>query len=312
MGLLTWLKGNTSSQPQPDPLAGEGGYTTPRGPMGQTGYPGSTGQVRTDPAAAGGKLRDEHQRATGYGVEADARRGAAFAAPDRAPAPNPPDRTRRGTGRAWVPPELQQLELQQDQTEWFGGPNRHVGTSELGPGHGLGSAKDTERQQTLGFEGTRGLGAGVPGDQPGRPHARQFFKGAQARPDGDNRFVFGGPNGGQQSYTFDAKMPYTGHGGDVPQNVGARFSTRGAILSGDRLYYSVEEQYFGDQGGQYGYARQTPDGPHRPTEYYEPGPWTANFYDTTAAAGSPAEAGTAKQAIDAVHYSPTVGGRRRG
>ena len=299
MGLLNLLRGNTG--PAPDPNAGEGGYTPPRGKMGETGYPGSTGQTRTDPAAAGGKLRDDHGRAQGYGTEPNAANRSALMPGSYDPAGSPPPVTRRGVNRGWVPFEGQQAELQLESSEWFGGPNRHVGTSELGPDHGPGSARWTERQQTLGY-GSRGLGAGVPGDSPGRPHARQFFAGRQAAPDGDNRYVFGGVNGGQTSYTFDARMPLTTRGNGA----------RGADLNADRYYSPASGQYFGDQGGQYGYQRETPDGPHRPTEFYEPGPWTANFYDTTASAGSPAEAGTAAQAIDAVHYSPAVGGRRRG
>lgn len=299
MALLNWLRRNTG--PNPDPEPGEGGYTGARGPMGEGGYPGSTGQRRSNPAEAGGKLRDAHGgRLAGYGTEPDARRRSAIVEGSYSPASDPAPRTRRGTGREWPPTEEQGFELQAEATEWFGGPNRRIGTSERGPGDTPGKASATQRQRTLGFEGTRGLAAGIPGNANQRN--TKFYAGRKAAPDGGNRYVFGGTNGGQTSYTFTRRMPYTSRGDGA----------RGACLTADRYYAANEgSDYFADQGGQYGYMRGAPDGRHRPTEYYEPGPWTANFYDTTASAGSPGEAGSGGQAYQAVTYSPRVGGRRR-
>jgi len=299
MALLNWFRRQTG--PNPDPEPGEGGYTSPRGPMGQTGYPGSTGQVRTDPPEVGGKLHDDYGgRSTGYGVEPNAQNRADLEPGSFEPSPVPSPVTRRGVNRAWVPFELQQLDLQKDPAEEFGGPNKHIGVSELGPGDAPGKARATERQQTLGFEGTPGLGRGVPGDANQRN--TRFYAGKLATPDGENRYVFGGVNGGQDSYTFDARMPYTSRGNGA----------RGADLDAERFYQPVVDGYFGDEGGQYGYMRQAPDGQHRPTQFYEPGPWTANFYDTTADAGSPDEPGSNAQAYEAVTFSPVVTGRRRG
>lgn len=309
MALLDKLFGSGKALPDNDPLAGEGGYTGARGKYGEHGFPGSTGSRRTNPSEASGAL---HDGPAGF-AEADASRHADFVEGSRNPPPefgesavSPPGREhspRRGsTPDIRQPsPQEQQADLQKEATEWFGGPNREIGTSELGPDHGLGSARNTQVQQTLGFEGTPGISRGIPGDQYGKPHGPQFFKGQAAAPDGENRFVFGGRNGGVSSTTFDRRMPFTSRGNGA----------RGADLNGTRYYGDVAAQeYFGDQGGSYGYGREIPNGQHRPTEFYEPGPWTENFYDTTETAGSPGE-GAAPMARNMVYVSPEVSGRRR-
>jgi hypothetical protein len=299
MGLLNVLR--RQAGPNPDPEPGEGGYTAPRGPMGQAGYPGSTSQVRTDPPETEEQLHDFYGgRNTGYGIEADARRGAALVPGSYAPAPNPPPRARRGTGRAWIPFEPQRAELQSDPAEWFGGQKLRV---QRGVADNIGINPDRVRDtETPGHANRPVISRGTPyGGEEAEGRNRLFYAGKLAVPDGENRYVFGGPNGGAETYSFDARMPYSGRGNGA----------RGADLNADRYYSPVQPDYFGDQGGQYGYQRESPDGMHRPTEFYEPGPWTENFYDTTAGAGSPGEAGTSGQAISAVYYSPAVTGRRR-
>jgi hypothetical protein len=108
-----------------------------------------------------------------------------------------------------------------------------------------------------------------------------------------NRFVM---PGGQTGWSILREMPYGGRGNGA----------RGAQLSGQRYYATGQDQQFWNAGqGDYGIARQA--GGKRPVSFTEPGPWTANFYDTTAEVGTSDSPGTPTQSPQMVYTSPSTG-----
>lgn len=132
------------------------------------------------------------------------------------------------------------------------------------------------------------ISEGIPGGQ--RVRNSRYYGGRRAAPDGVNRYVYRGLNGGYESYSFNRVMPY-------PRGY------RGAQLNGLRYYADADQ--FDSQGGSYGIARQ--EGPnHRPTVFQEPAPWTTNYYDTTNSVGTPDAPGPGGQAPDQVYISPEV------
>lgn len=173
----------------------------------------------------------------------------------------------------------------ENQAEWNNTPNTAQGAIPYNTGTGYPNFVDTER--TINPVISRN----VPGNQNQRN--TRFYAGRQAAPDGNNRYVYGGENGGVESYAFHRRMPYSkGENGH-----------RGASLSGERYYGDMHQ--FSSAGGSYGRARAA--GPlHRPTVFVEPTPWTVNYYDTTAEVGTPDDPGTQTQAVNMSYVSPSV------
>ena len=136
--------------------------------------------------------------------------------------------------------------------------------------------------------GDPSISQNVPGNQNQRN--TKFYKGRRAAPDGQNRYVYNGLNGGQETWAFDRNMPF-------PRGY------RGARLSGLRYYADADQ--FQSQEGHFGIVRA--NGPrHRPTTFAEPAPWTTNYYDTTESVGTAADPGSGGQQANMVYVSPEV------
>lgn len=173
----------------------------------------------------------------------------------------------------------------ENQAEWNSTPDTAQGALPYDTGTGFPGFVDTER--TIHPDVSRNI--------PGNASQRNtvFYGGRKAAPDGVNRYVYDGENGGYESYAFMRRMPYSK----------AANGKRGAALDGQR-YYGTEEQ-FTSAGGQFGWQREA--GPnHRPTVFVEPTPWSVNYYDTTQETGTPDSPGTQTQTVNMVYTSPSV------
>lgn len=330
-GLIARLFGGRSRPPDPDPLPGAAGYRMPRGPVGEGGYPGSTSVRRTFPGRNPRLAKIRADSDTGWegglGTTKDTRQAAY-----RGDVPNAALDGPRSTGRVVTPQGRLRQNLQTNSPdEFFGGPmlgtgpgNQTAGGNPLsGAAH---SVRDTEtpatRRQPV-------IGAGTPGAQNVRNGVAQRYKNApgqahtyKSAPRGDlppvnrtgqasdgnvhpdaavtevtvqNRFVF--PGGGNQTWSVERQMPYTGRGNGA----------RGADLNGQRYYgeFQGQDQFANAGMGDYGISRSR--GRKRPVSFTEPAPWTANFYDTTSDVGTTDAPGTPTQSPDLVHVSPQAG-----
>ena len=181
-------------------------------------------------------------------------------------------------------------------------------------------SRDTE------VRGTVVLSPDVPGSQNVRNTVANEWK---AKPDGVNRYVFGGLpaghvqagqapdpstggpmagnelppriNGGYTTPVFNRRMPYTSWG----------YGRRGSQNSGWRFYLPPEGQFGqGYEMGHYGERTRGASPRHRPTVFAEPAPWTVTYYDTDASTGSPLQPGMGGQQAQQVYISPDTGPRR--
>jgi hypothetical protein len=293
-GLLASLF-NRGAVSEADPNPGIGGYTSPRGPDGYGGYPGSTSATRENPQAAPDLLQNAPDRPQQYYGRPVVRRRPPVIGAQQADVIPPP------AVRGSLP---------------FGGADGKVNPDR---------ARDTEqRPRVVTSTGTPGAenqrnGVYYGGRQavPGAMHSyRSSPRGRHFPVDNvevPSRYVFGGVNGGTDALddTLQARrMPYTGHGGSLQAVAPSRGNKgiRGAVLDGNRFYQEPAGFSEGDQGGSYGKARTTQR--HRPTIFSEPAPWSAGYYDTTANAGGPDTPGTNTQVVQSVHVSPSA--ERRG
>jgi hypothetical protein len=189
--------------------------------------------------------------------------------------------------------EDEQVHRQDQPGEWHGGLpfGGSLSATSVGPQY-----TDTEHRPNPNT-----ISTGIPGGQ--RQRNTVYQGGLKAQPGlpsptgGVNRYVFGGINGGTdilRNITTRRRMPYTGHG----TTRGTR-SLRGAVLDGQR--FNSAPPILQAQGDGYGRSRRHQR--HRPTVFAEPAPWAAQFYDTTAATGSPAQPGT-PGVITNVYVSP--------
>lgn len=327
-GLIAALFGGASRPPDQDPAPGIGGYAMGPGPTGDQGYPGSTSQTRT---FKGTNPRNQKVRAdtnTGFEqalsdvdqVRQASYRGDVPGARTASPRTTPPVSTSQ--------PLLTEL-MQQTPATLEGGPMLRTGpgnnTAGGRPGRRGAAAggHDPQQTQTLWSQAQHPLGGDAPGSNNVRNEVAQRYKAApgqthtyksapradQAPPnrsgqasDGNvhperavtevsvsSRFVM---PGGITQFTVLREMPYGGRGNGA----------RGAQLNGHRFYATGQDQQFWNAGqGNYGIARER--GGRRPVAFQEPAPWTANFYDTTAAV----QGGDAAQAPQAVYVSPDGG-----
>lgn len=331
-GPIARLFGGKSRPPvDTNPLPGIGGVSTPPGPAGQTGFPGSTGQTRTfqgnNPRAV--KVRSDTN--TGFeqqlGDQLQIRtasyrgdvRGAAAAGP-------------RGAGAtASRQPVLTEL-MQNTPGTLAGGPMLRTGpgndTAGGAPLSGAAAAGGHSQRETTTpwTQAQPVIGAGAPGAQnvrntralrykaaPGQVHGytsaaradqAPVNRGGQAtdgsvRPEAvagpvsvPNRFVF--DSGGNQSWAVQREMPYGGRGDGA----------RGADLNGQRYYATGQQTQFWNAGqGDYGIARKAGGDHKRPVSFQTPAPWTANYYDTTSGVAQE----TTAQAPNMIYVSPTTG-----
>ena len=183
-----------------------------------------------------------------------------------------------------------ELTATQAQDEWKHLPSRRLnGTPRQPYARNKAQADDTERRSSPV------IGIDVPGNENQRNTV--YYGGRKAAPDGQNRYVYGGENGGFESYAVDRRIPYKIH--ERPGGYRGNDSVRGADLSGQRYVMAGKEQTAGLPDGQYGIARKR--GPlHRPVRFERPGPWSAHYYDVAPSAGT--------QAPDMSHESPSKHG----
>lgn len=312
-----------------DPVPGQGGYVQGAGPANQTGFPGSTSQVRT---LRGNNPRIAKVRAdTNTGFEQalssqEQTRQVSYRGDTQDAVPDSPRATPNVATRQ---PQLT-VTMQQTPATNYGGPMLHTGEGNRTAGGqplsgaaaaGGHSGQDTQTpwrtaqpQISLNVPGSNNVRNQVaqryknaPGDahtykSAPRPDATPVLRGGQAV-DGNvkpelavqevtvpNRFVFAG--GGVQTWDVLRRMPYTGRGDGA----------RGADLSGQRYYATGQQTEFWNGGsGEYGQARKA--GGKRPVSFTEPAPWTSQFYDTT----EQMQGGQSPQAPAAVYVSPASG-----
>lgn len=333
-GLIAKLFGGASRPPDTNPAPGIGGYAQGPGPTGQTGYPGSTSQTRT--------YRGNNPRTVG--LRADTNTGFEQALGTttvsqqhayRGDVPGANIRSPRVTDRVVTPQTRSVQGLQHNAVgEFYGGPMLRTGpANNSAGGHPLAPARraggHSQHDTTTNWAQAQPvIGTDVPGsanvrnqiaqrykNRPGQVHTYRSAARADQAPvniggqttDGNvhperatsevsvpNRFVF--PGGGNTTWSVLRQMPYNGRGDGA----------RGAQLSGQRFYTTGQAQQFWNAGqGDYGISRQR--GGKRPVSFQEPGPWTANFYDTTNEVGTSDSPGTPTQSPDMVYTSPSSG-----
>jgi hypothetical protein len=295
VGLLSALHRPAAADPDPHP--GIGGYRTPRGPAGQTGYPGSTAATRENPQAAADELDAPVFRRRGGGRAVVRRRAATITAQQAQVIPAP---AHDGS----LPYQGPDAKINPDRVRDTEKRPRIVTSRDIPGG---------ERQRNTVYYGGR---QAIPGEDHSYQSAPKGGFGT-TEVTVSSRYVFGGgPNGGTDALDdmmTARRMPYTGHGPGSGQRGPARGSLRGGVLDGNRYYTEPQGMAEGDQGGAYGKARRSQR--HRPTIFAEPAPWTSEYYDTTADAGDPRTPGRNGQVVSQVHVSPRAarrGWRRRG
>ena len=336
-GLIAALKKRKAPATPWDPaLAGMGGARQGVSRTGDAGYPGSTSVTRTFRGASPRdvKIRADSNVGFDQGFEGDVTRQASrtWAEGNRNPRDTPPVTTpqtravgslRRNPGE-W----FGGLPLRSDAVA----PATHAAGSGLNPGQGAAAAGghstyDTETPRTS-------RQPDISGDVPGSANVRntraQRYKAASAtmwtylsapRPDQNppvtgesgagggkwayatpvtvpNRYRWGGPQGGVQTWSVQRQMPY----GPGERGGGAR----GADLNGTRYYAEGPPIALNAGTGDYGVARLRGDKTKRPVSFTEPAPWTAQFYDTTGSVGSADAPGPGGQAPSAIYVAPEV------
>lgn len=318
-GLIRALFGGRDRPPDPNPLPGIGGYHMPPGPAGQTGFPGSTSATRTyrrtTPPRSIGLRTDRLGGANNALGSTPEQRQVSY----RGDVPGARTANPRGTAAVTLPQTAIRQSMQHnDPTEFYGGQplrtrpgSRLIGQNPLSGARAAGghSVRDTE---TPPVQRQPVIGAGTPGANNVRNQVAQRYKGRPGElhtykaspnpgkpPDEvtvQNRFVF--PGGGNTTWSVLREMPYGGRGDGA----------RGADLSGVRFYGQGQHDQFWNAGqGDYGISRQRGRRNRRPVSFAEPGPWTANFYDTTESVGTSTTPGSNAQAPDLVYTSPASG-----
>ena len=332
-GPIKALFGGRSRRPvETNPHPGIGGYNLGSGPANQSGFPGSTSQVRAyqgnNPRAV--KLRADTNTGWESGLsDVPQTRQASYRGDVRGAATSNPRSTAQTTSRQPVASELLQ---HNSPAEFYGGPMLHTGpgnnTAGGHPGHGAAASggHDTRDATTPWIHAQPVIGTGTPGAENVRNQVAQRYKATpgQVRPyrsaaradqarvnrggqatDGNvhpddattmvsvpDRFVAFG--GGNQTWALPREMPYGGRGDGA----------RGADLSGQRYYATGQGYQFSNAGmGDYGIARKNGGDHKRPVSFETPAPWTANYYDTT----SSVQDGSTLQAPDMVYVSPSAG-----
>ena len=268
-GILKRLFGPRVTPVPGDPVPGIGGYDYPPGPAGQTGYPGSTSARRTNSQLARKNMGGSYPRGGGTGT------------------PN-------------NPVGAQQAHRQDQPGEFHGGlpAGGSSAATFVGPQY-----QDTERRYRPQHEHPAQITVRnsmfVQGNVPGAPASSGPM--GTSVPAGPNRYVM--PEGAATSFyeALERKIPYTAKGRGAPSSPHQPRHIRGAVLDGIR--FSLSPPILVPQRSGYGTAR-TRQG-NRPTIFEEPPPWSARFYDTTAATGGPDQAGTAAP-VAAVYVSPSV------
>jgi hypothetical protein len=335
-GLIARLFGgqDTPAAGPAEPAQGIGGYTAGAGPANQTGFPGSTSQVRTFPHPPNSPRAAKIRADTDSGAN-----NAMGTAPEvrqvsyRGDVPGARTRNPRATEATVLPQTAIRQEMQNNSVaEFYGGPALKTGQgNNTAGGHPLAAAQaaggHSERDTTTPWiDAQPGLSGHVPGAQNVRNTVAERYKNApgelhtylsaaradQAQPNPGGQATDGNvdPSAVVQPVTvanryFDdsvigwsvlREMPYGGRGNGA----------RGADLNGQRYYATGQSDQFWNAGqGDFGIARQRGAGNKRPVSFTQPAPWTANYYDTTASVGTNEDPNTQPaQQAQAVYTSP--------
>jgi hypothetical protein len=339
-GLIARLFGgqDTPAAGPAEPAQGIGGYTAGAGPANQTGFPGSTSQVRTFPhppnTPRAVKIRaDTDSGANNAMGTATEVRQVSY----RGDVPGARTRSPRATAAVVLPQTAIRQEMQHNSpAEFYGGP-----ALKTGPGNNTAGAHPLSAAQAAGghsmldtttpySKAQPELSGHVPGAQNVRNQVAERYKNApgemhaylsapradQAQPNIGGQATDGNvdPTAVVQQVIvpnrwFDdsvigwsvlREMPYGGRGNGA----------RGADLNGQRYYAQGQSDQFWNAGqGDFGIARQRGAGNKRPVSFTQPAPWTSNFYDTTASVGTNETPNTQPaQQAQAVYTSP--GGMR--
>jgi hypothetical protein len=319
------LKGRSPRDPAlPEP--GIGGYDYPRGPYGQTGFPGSTpASRRTHSQGPDGRL-DRQLSVTG----AQARdTGPEFAASDAWDVPRPQPSYSEVEFRPGMEPDPGNRYLRPD-----GSPRQprarqmrstapeHRMTPVIGGAPGSQNVRNTYAQRYKAVPGQ--IRAYRPAPNPGKTGARLDGPSryhpdvmVHGHPDGKpvpgmapqpgypptvtvpSRYV--SHEGSQEGYAMNRELHFTKGGTPAPYPAGydGNEHIRGGRLTGQRYFGDLaDQQRIGLDSDAFGIARRR--GPrHRPVRFELPTPHAANFYDVAPDQGT--------EAPDMIHKSPAKG-----
>lgn len=317
-GLIAKLfGGKPSPAPDTEPAPGIGGYTPGAGPANQTGFPGSTSQVRTRPSngRAPYSPRDVKINAD-YDSDANSRTGTTpevRQASFRGDVPGSATASPRSTSLVVTrQTAIRQLMQNNSPAEFYGGPALHTGQgNNTAGGEPLSPAARAGGHSAI--DTTTPLSQAQPvidGNTPGAENVRNTIAERWKNPAGQLHEYKSAPRadqaavnpGGQATdgnvdgagiaqpvtvanravfpeitWRVLREMPYGGRGNGA----------RGADLNGQRYYATGQQDEFLNGGqGEYGVGRLRGSGNKRPVGFSQPAPWTANFYDTTASVGT--------------------------
>jgi len=316
-------------------MPGIGGYAYPRGPYGETGFPGSTpatlrrGRTGHRQTAAG--RRDRQRSVTGAQVLYT---GEEFQDPRPTEVPKPQPSYGDVRFRPGNRPSLDNPVIAPD------------GSPRLPPGRSMAHSTAPEHRMDphigdlhlVNHKQVRNTVAqriwAIPGQwRPYRPAANPGKTGAHLRGPSQyhpQTFIFGDPDGGpipampynpdgtppqvivpsryvslegaQEGYAMNRPELFAKGGTPPAIPPGADPHIRGARLSGQRYFGDLEDQRrIGRDDDAYGIARRR--GPqHRPVRFEMPEPWTTRYYDVAPEQGATAP--------DMIYRSPTPGHRR--
>jgi hypothetical protein len=332
-GLIAALFGGRARrQVDTNPHPGIGGYNLGAGPANQTGFPGSTSQVRTyqgnNPRAVKARTDTNTGWESALSDRAQVRQASYRGDVRGANIANPRATPTVGTRQ----PLATELLQNNSPAEFYGGPPLRTRPGDLtAGGHPLAPAAlaggHSERDATTPWIHAQPIiGEGTPGSENVRNQIAQRYKAAPGQTrtyksaaradqapvnrggqatDGNvhpdaavtmvsvpDRFQMFGT--GSQTWSLPREMPYGGRGDGA----------RGADLNGQRFYRTGQEFQFANAGmGDYGIARKNGGDHKRPVSFETPAPWTANFYDTTQTV----QDNSTPQAPDMVYVSPSAG-----
>jgi hypothetical protein len=283
------------------PLPGIGGFDYPRGPFGETGFPGSTPASRRVHQQDGGGRKDRQLTVTGNHAEW-------VLLP-----------TRRANGTPRQPFARTHRGEQSIPGMGETGPERRE-TPLIGGAPGSANVRNTYAQRYKARPEL--VRAYQPAPNPGKTGARldapsQYHPGVMVHGHPDGKPVPGmdanpGPppsvtvqsryvsaEGAQEGYAMNRPLMFA-RGGVAPYPDTSERSTgnhhlRGGRLTGQRYFGAIrDQQRIGLPSDSYGISRAR--GPrHRPVGFTPPEPWTANYQDS-----APGE----EPASDMIHLSP--------
>jgi len=324
-GLISRLLGGTARPTRgAEPVQGIGGYTGGEGPAGQTGFPGSTAQTRSNLGKSPRAVKILSNTDTGFEQGLN-------------PAGEVRQQSYRGDqlgtgGGANVNPRETPRVLAQSRTTLrdvvqgvpatqLGGPNMksRPGADGMPGGYinrsaaqAMGQPMSDSRDTTTPWveAGRAEISGGVPGAQNVRNTWAQRYKYPggifhtyKSAPRADQAPVNPGgqatdgnvhPDRVVQEVTVPDRLVFPGDGGNLSWSVlrempygGRGDGARGANLNGQRRYATGQETQFWNAGqGSFGVQRLRGSGAKLPVSFTQPAPWSSQVYVTTQEVGT--------------------------